>query len=234
MATGGEATDYCRNLVETADEDFHLSLPYASVGDRARLTAIFAFHIELRRIPHAVSEPPLGEIRLQWWRDAITGISAGRSANAHPVIEALRMSGAADEAFRAVADGLIDARARLLYEPTFSSLGDLKEFLAAAEAPIATLAYGAGADVAVEKAGLAYALARFAPILSPALAADAGAAAADAFASCSRSLSRFSAAEAGRVAFLAFTPGYAVRWDGRRWPLGKRLALFRAMLTGRF
>ncbi|HBS32180.1 MAG TPA: phytoene/squalene synthase family protein, partial [Parvularcula sp.] len=53
-------------LVAAADEDFRLSLNYAAPADRARLAALFAFLIELRRIPSSVSEAALGEIRLQW------------------------------------------------------------------------------------------------------------------------------------------------------------------------
>ncbi len=125
---------------------------------------------------------------------------------------------------------MIDARARLLYEPTFSSLEDLHGFLADAEAPIARLAAGAGVGAASD----AYALARFAPVLAPVLAADAAGAALRRYREGSSALRALSPARSGSVAFLALAPGYAARPGGGRWPLAKRATLFRAILTGRF
>lgn len=61
---------------------------------RSRLIALLALDLELARIPHTVSEPLLGQIRLQWWRDAITEARQGRPP-AHPVAQALAETGAA-------------------------------------------------------------------------------------------------------------------------------------------
>lgn len=229
MATEDEADLHCQRLVAEGDEDFHLSLPYAPDGDRRRLCATFAFLIELRRIPHAVSEAPLGEIRLQWWREALAAIVAGRAASPHPVTRALRESSAVTPAFLAAAEQMIDGRARLLYEPAFASVDDLRAFLAAAEAPIATLCSGRP----FAPMGEAYALARFAPIFAPSVAAQAAATAGADFAALAARQGLLGPDDAGRAPFLALTRGYASRPDGRRWPLAKRLALFRAVLTGR-
>lgn len=213
-----------------------MSRRYAAEADRARLAALFAFQVELRRIPSLVSEPPLGEIRLQWWREALDELAAGKTARAHPVVRSLATTGAIGAASHDLAERLIDARARLLYEPQFSSLEGLREFLRGAEAPLATLALGGGAAISNDAAmtlGEAYALARFAPTLAPKLASEAVAAALKLHEEAAASLS-LSARDAGRVAFLALTRGYAARPDGRLWPLVKRIAIFRAMLTGRF
>lgn len=226
----------CVDLIRRHDEDLFLALPYALAKDRPRLAALFALHVELRRIPRLVSEAPLGEIRLQWWREALDEIAAGARPRAHPVVEALSASGAMTEEARVLADRMIDARARLLYAPEFLTLDDLGEFLREAEAPLAALAAGETASVAqgdIIKGGEAYALARFAPVLAPALAAAAAAA--------SLKLHRHSSlhgrvlppAIIGSVAFLALTRGHAARSDGRPWPLLKRIALFRAALCGR-
>lgn len=56
---------------------------------RGRLWTLYALHHELARIPFSVSEPMLGEIRLQWWADQLAALGAGRPATGHPVLEAL-------------------------------------------------------------------------------------------------------------------------------------------------
>ena len=229
--------DHCVDLIRAGDEDFSLSLGYALDADRARLAAVYAFQIELRRIPLIVSEPPLGEVRLQWWREALDEIVAGVSPRAHPVVRLLAASGAICARTRNHAECQIDARARLLYEPQFSSLKDFREFLRGAEAPVASLALGADSAFPADAAaalGEAYALVRFAPTLAQDLASDAGA---EALRLCGRLAGRkirLSPANAGRLAWCSLTRGYAVRGDGRPWPAMKRLAMFRAVLTGRF
>ncbi len=56
---------------------------------RGRLWTLYALHHELARIPFSVSEPMLGEIRLQWWADQLAALGAGRKATGHPTLEAL-------------------------------------------------------------------------------------------------------------------------------------------------
>ncbi|MFZ5615886.1 MAG: hypothetical protein ACOZAA_00990, partial [Pseudomonadota bacterium] len=118
----------------------------------------------------------------------------------------------------------------------FLSLDDLRQFLHEAEAPLAALAAGETAAVAQEdinNAGEAYALARFAPALAPALAADAAAASLELRRQSLLHRRALSPGAIGSLAFLALTRGHAARSDGRPWPLLKRIALFRAALRGR-
>ena len=204
------------------------------MADRARLTSLFALHVELRRIPDAVSEPPLGEIRLQWWREALDEIAADGTPRAHPVVQALAESGAVSASARATLDRLIDARARLFYRPHFSSIEDLNGFLRAAEAPIAALALEDEDDRSIREAAETYALTRFAPQLTPSLAVEAARESLSRHPDHRRALSNLSPENAGKVAFLALTPGYAARPDGGNWPVIKRATLFRTMLTGHF
>lgn len=232
-----EQLDYCRTLLVADDEDLALSLNYARAVDQRRLAALFALQIEIRRIPRAVSEPPLGEIRLQWWREALDEIMAGKTPRAHPVVLALAHSNAVSASMRAGAERLIDGRARLLYETSFSSVEDFEGFVRDAEAPLAAMAFGddAALDAAMlEELGAAYALARFAPADGSALATEAAARARAIFDPHKAALNRLSAEAAGRVAFLALTHGHAARPDRRPFPVAKRLALFKMMLTGRF
>lgn len=224
---------YCRTLLAREDEDLFLSLGYAPAADRRLIAALFAFVVEIRRIPPLVSEPALGEIRLQWWREALDEIRGGSTPRAHPVVGELAASAAPTSAAHATMERLIDARARLLYAPHFSTLDDLAAFLAEAEAPLAALAAGEESD-ALAAAGSAYALARFAPALAPALAEAAAAESRRLYEGARPALDALSAALQGRAAFLALTPAYSARPDGRAFPLVRRLTLFRAILTGRF
>lgn len=228
--------EHCVETIRAGDEDLSLSLRYSRKEDHSRLAALYALQIELRRIPAIVSEPPLGEIRLQWWREALDEIAAGAPSRAHPVVSLLAASGAIGAKTRALAERLIDVRARLLYEPTFASLEDLRDFLRGAETPVALLALGAQSACPAAVAALlgeAYALARFAPVLAPSLAADGAAAALRLYAQAAGGEFQLSPADAGRLAHVSLTRGYAARADGRQWPVMKRLSMFRAVLTGR-
>ena len=80
------------SLAATAREgepDRYLAALLAPPAARAGLLALAAFAGELARIPLLVTrEPAMGEIRLQWWRDAL-GQPAG-TRTGHPVADALR------------------------------------------------------------------------------------------------------------------------------------------------
>lgn len=225
---GSRSDEYCVGLIGEGDEDFQLSLPYALAEDRARLASLFALQIELRRIPGAVSEPALGEIRLQWWREALDEIAADARPRAHPVVEALAAADAVNASTRPLLERLIDARARVLYAPRYGGLSDLEAFLAEGEAPMASVALG---RAGLEEVGNAYALARFAPVMAPHLAGDAAREARRRQEAVRAGMKRLTAPEAGRVAFLFLTRGYAAR-GARAWPLVKRLTMFRGMMTG--
>ncbi len=56
---------------------------------RADLIALYALDTELVRIPSAVTQPMLGEIRLAWWREAVEEAVAGKPPRGHPVVQAL-------------------------------------------------------------------------------------------------------------------------------------------------
>ncbi|MCA8887791.1 MAG: squalene/phytoene synthase family protein [Parvularculaceae bacterium] len=218
------------------DEDLALALPYAPPARRARLAALFALIHEIRRIPAAVSEPPLGEIRLQWWRDAADEVCAAGPVRAHPVPQALAATGGLSAGERSILEGLLDGRAQILYEPAFASVDALTAFVEAAEAPFADLLLGevdASARTAAHEAAHAYALARYAPVIARPVADEA---AGQAIAALERAAPVLAAAGPKALAPVIWTGlarGYARRIDGRPWPVIKRLSMFRAALTGR-
>ncbi|MEM9495280.1 MAG: squalene/phytoene synthase family protein [Pseudomonadota bacterium] len=233
-AASENGAQYCADLVKQRDEDRWLAANYAPAAQRRRLFALYAFHIELKQTPSQVSEAPLGEIRLQWRRDALADIRASKPSRAHPVIEEAAAAGLADERFADLIDPAIDANARLLYGADFTDVDDLANWLAASESYVDVAAFrllgGAGDDEDnVRRYGLGFALAREGRGLAPALA-DAVTARAREIVSEAGSW-RVPADQAPALAHLALTRRY-VRAE-RAFLIGKRIRLFKAVATGR-
>lgn len=75
--------------MQKGDEDRWLSSRYAPKKARRALIALYAFAFELARVRLVVTEPHLGAIRFQWWRDALGEIERGETPRAHDVAGAL-------------------------------------------------------------------------------------------------------------------------------------------------
>jgi len=71
------------------DEDRWISSRYAARPERRALVALYSLNVELARVRTAVSEPTLGAIRFQWWREALEEIAAGAVVRKHDVAQAL-------------------------------------------------------------------------------------------------------------------------------------------------
>ena len=117
--------------------------------------------MEIARIRDAVSDPALGEIRLQWWRDAI----ANRAGGGHPVagalIETIETFHLPETAFQR----MIDARVFDLYDDPAPTLRDLEGYAgdtASALTQLAAIVLAGGHDPGTAEgaghAGVAYAL----------------------------------------------------------------------------
>ncbi|MEO0982930.1 MAG: squalene/phytoene synthase family protein [Pseudomonadota bacterium] len=104
--------------LKRVDEDRWLSSRYAPAPQRRALIALYAFVYELARVRIAVSEPALGAIRFQWWREALEEIAGGAPVRKHDV--ALAIAEAGLPAGRLT--GLIDA-----YEGAFESKDRARE-----------------------------------------------------------------------------------------------------------
>jgi phytoene synthase len=83
-----EREDRVRSVVRDGDPDRYASALFAPRACREPLFALYAFNVELARIGERLSEPQLGEIRLQWWRDALDQACAAETTG-HPVADAL-------------------------------------------------------------------------------------------------------------------------------------------------
>ena len=97
-------------LARAADYDRYLSALFAPSACREALFALIAFNHEIARIPEAVSEPMLGRIRLQWWREVLEAVYAGEPARRHEVAVPLADAIRASSLDRALLEQLLDAR----------------------------------------------------------------------------------------------------------------------------
>src|SRR5271156_4393338 len=100
---------HCEALLRDGDRDRWLASLFIPADKRAYVRALYAFSLEIAGIAARVSEPMLGEIRLQWWREALVGERAAEAA-AHPVAAAVRATIGKFDLPQAPFMALIDAR----------------------------------------------------------------------------------------------------------------------------
>lgn len=157
-----EAFRYCEALVREADKDRYIASLFASSDRRAGLFALYAFNAELSRVRDQISGPLPGEVRLQWWRDVLSGTARGDVAG-NPVAAALLATVAAHVLPLLRLDELIDARTFDLYDEPMASVPDLTSYTRSTHSvlmEIAALILGGHDDpamaAAARHAGIAY------------------------------------------------------------------------------
>ena len=155
--------EHCAALVREADRDRYLATLFAPAEHRDALYALYAFNVEIARVRDLAREPMPGEIRLQWWREALSGEREGEAA-AHPVAAALRETlsrhGLAND--RLIA--LIDARAFDLYDEPMATLTDLEIYGIRTQSALFAMAAeilggGVSTELLTLDAGIAYGIA---------------------------------------------------------------------------
>jgi phytoene synthase len=122
-----------------SDSDRFLSALFAPAELRPHLFALYALDQELKRIPGLVSEPMLGAIRFQWWRDTIGSIYHGQ----HPGHELVPALAAAIEAGSLPAEGFhhwLDAREDEMNELPFVDLASMENHARRAEGTVMNMA----------------------------------------------------------------------------------------------
>ncbi|HIM45993.1 MAG TPA: squalene/phytoene synthase family protein [Alphaproteobacteria bacterium] len=122
-----------------ADSDRYMCALFAAPRHRGALFALILFNAEIARVREMVSEPMLGQIRLQWWREAIDEIYRGKGRRhdvADPLAEAIRSHGMTRNYF----ERLIDARETDLEETPPESLAALEHYAEESAAPLVSLA----------------------------------------------------------------------------------------------
>lgn len=133
------ALSYSGNLVRTSDNDRYLCSLFASAEQREGLFALYAFNSEVARIPEIVSDPMLGLIRLQWWREAIDSLY-GSTPRQHEVITALHNLLAHRPLSHALFEKIITAREMDLDEAPPATLSALVSYAEDTSASLLQLA----------------------------------------------------------------------------------------------
>jgi phytoene/squalene synthetase len=113
------------------DPDRWMAALFAPADARARLITLYAFYHEIARVPDAVSEPVIGEMRLSWARDAVRDLYASPpKVRRHDVYEALaELTGAPGAPEAGVLDQLIEARAADLGQGPFPTRQDRRDYV---------------------------------------------------------------------------------------------------------
>jgi 15-cis-phytoene synthase len=163
---GSLVTDAVRDAARLGEPDRYLAALLAPKSVRGDLAALAAFSAELARIAQIVREPMVGEIRLQWWRDALETIARGEST-AHPVADALAGAMRRHHLPAALLQRLIDARSVELGIEAAADEHALGAYLEAVEGTLFRLtlrvlgpADNPHLDAAVSAAARAYGIAR--------------------------------------------------------------------------
>jgi 15-cis-phytoene synthase len=133
--------EHCAALVREADRDRYLATLFAPAAHRDALFALYAFNVEIARVRDLAREPIPGEIRLQWWREALSGEREGE-ATAHPVAAALRETLKRYGFVAAPLLELIDERAFDLYDEPMATVGALELYAIRTQSPIFAMAAG--------------------------------------------------------------------------------------------
>jgi len=144
MATE-DALAYCTDQVRRLDRARYQTTLFAPTALRGVVTALFAFDIEIARIRDLVSEPLLGRIRVQWWRDSVGALFDGNVSaaqpvlGAHPVLESLAPLIRAGDLTHGYFEQLLDARESELDIITHNDLASLVAFAEATSGSLTLL-----------------------------------------------------------------------------------------------
>lgn len=147
--------------LKVADPDRVRAAMFAQESVRERLLLLYAFHLELAKIPELVSEPMIGQIRYQWWRDAIAEIYEGESVRKHEITTPLSHLLLKYEIPRYWVDQLIDGRERDIDPRPFQDLTEVQDYCANTSGVLMKIAVKlCGKDPAdfIEAAGTAWGL----------------------------------------------------------------------------
>ncbi|CAK7222024.1 hypothetical protein SCUCBS95973_004699 [Sporothrix curviconia] len=145
-----KARAYCVNQLRTGDYDAHLVRHFLPRGVRDAYLALRTLNLELARLPETVSNPTIGAMRMQFWKDAINSTFDGNPPR-EPVSLLLyaALAGLAARTETRPGDGnwssikfwlqrFVSTRQQRMDNRPFASLAALEEY---AESTYATLMY---------------------------------------------------------------------------------------------
>ncbi len=146
------------DIVRQHNRTHYIAALFAPDDLRGHVMALYAFDVEIRRIPFLVSEPQIGEIRLQWWLDTIDAIYANSRVD-HPVAVELAAAIKQGRLPKEPLLKLVEAHVRDLYADPMPTLNDLEGYLGETQSAViqmtAQILSGGKAEGLANAAGLA-------------------------------------------------------------------------------
>jgi phytoene synthase len=139
--------------VRRYDRDRFVTALFAPPAAREDLFTLYAFNSEIARIRETVSEPMLGQIRLQWWRDTLDCVCRGDPTH-NPLADNLSELIRRQSLPRPLFDRLVEARELDMQDAPAETLAQLKLYIedsAAGLSALAALILG-GDDAATQEA----------------------------------------------------------------------------------
>lgn len=118
-----DSAEHRAAIVRAGNRDRYIADLLAPSDKRPSLFALHAFDVEVSEIRGKVSEPMLGEVRLEWWRQALRGDHGG-----HPVASVLAETIAHHRLPITAFDNLLQARIFDLYDDPMPTTGDLEGY----------------------------------------------------------------------------------------------------------
>ena len=241
-----------REALKAADPDRFRAALLADDVRREALLVLYAFHYELAKVPEIVSEPMMGAIRYQWWREAVAEIYETDGVRAHEISTPLRRVLLDYNIPRFAVDRLIDGRQRDLDPTPFADLNEARAYCAQTSGQLMQLAVQlCGGETDVSAAGLAWGLTGLArgykyyhaTILSELSHEDLVDAAIAAHSESRPTVKALPSESFPAVAYAALVPGFVKRMRAKGFtpetdivtysPVAKQLRLMRATLRGR-
>jgi len=240
--------------LKKVDPDRYRAALFAQSDQRERLNLLYAFHYELAKVPELVSEPMIGAIRYQWWRDAVDEIYSGNQVRAHEISTPLSEMLGEAEIPRFWVDRLIDGRARDIDPRPFETMEEARQYCRQTSGVLLQIAVklmGGEPDEACEKLGEAWGLTGLArawgyyhkSMLSQLDYAGICKLAAKTHKEAKTELGKIPAQTMPALAYTALIPKYLTRLSDSRHdpltqlvsytPLLKQFRLMGAVMTGR-
>lgn len=136
MSANAEAVGMA--ALKSADQDRYLATLYAPAEKRHPLAVLYLFNAEIAGIRDRIRDPMPGEIRIQWWRDALAAGIDG--AAGHPLAEALVSVIAEHRLPVAAFDRYLEARIFDLYDDPMPSRTDLEGYCGETASAVVQLA----------------------------------------------------------------------------------------------
>lgn len=122
--------------VRSLDRDRFLTALFAPAEKREGLLTLYAFNLELAQVREKVSQPILGQIRLQWWRDQLEFMFNDGEVGAHPVARPLADTVRRFGLARQPLDTLIDTRQQDVGDEPLPTLDALEHYAAGTAAAL--------------------------------------------------------------------------------------------------